>query len=185
MSSGDTVGTCRSNLQVAGQFWTHTSIINRLDMHVSDHCSACDRLQFVRPRATSQRIVRIVCRRNLTSCQLTPREIQVATIAALSIQKLWDNDNPRLSILWVMLVSAGLPLMAPLSVYATLCCNGGSRCFRQHVPTHCLHYSHNCSTFEHFWMNLTKGYLGDGTPKNLPQLRNVLITDFGKLFCER
>ena len=57
VSGGDMAGACRSNLQVVGQFWTHNSIIDR------DDCSACDRLRFVRSRATSQRIVRIVLRR--------------------------------------------------------------------------------------------------------------------------
>ena len=61
------------------------SITNRLDMHLSDHCSECDRLRFVRPRATPQRIVRIV---RFTSRQLKPREIQVTTITAIPIQKL-------------------------------------------------------------------------------------------------
>ena len=63
VSGDDTAGAGQSNLQVAGKVWTHNSIINRLDMHLSDYCSACDRLGFVRPRVTSHCIVRIVRRR--------------------------------------------------------------------------------------------------------------------------
>ena len=32
VSDGDMAGACRSNSQITGQFWTHNSIINRLDM---------------------------------------------------------------------------------------------------------------------------------------------------------
>ena len=52
---------------------------------------------------------------------------------------------------------------------------------RDMVPIHWPHYSPNWSSFEHFGMNLTKGYLGDGplrkTPPVATQLQNELIKD--------
>ena len=70
VSGGDMTGACRSNLQVAVQFWTNISIINRLGLHHHDHCGACNRLRFVRSRATPQGIIRILRRR--TCVILTP-----------------------------------------------------------------------------------------------------------------
>ena len=139
-------------------------------MHLSDHCSACDQLRFVRPRATSQRNVMIVHLRNWTSGQLKLWEIQVATTTNLTIKKLQDNDNASLFCGWCLfLLVYPLWQQGPrLLVHAAML---GIVFLGNHemVPIFWPHWNPHWSSFEHFGMNLTKGYLGDDTLIKTPQ----------------
>ena len=135
----------------------------------------CDRLRF-----TSQFIDRIVRLRTrvIYPRQLKRREIIEATITTLHIQQLCDNDHARLLCghcffllvypLWYH--GPRMPLRAERVCIGNL---GNSNMVTIYWP----HLSPNWSSFEHFGMNLTKTFVGDGPLSNTPppQLRNDLI----------